>query len=189
MNNRAVKLFQSQKTVFSSKDLALLWQETNKNNLKSKMAYYVKRGLLTRISRGIFVKNKEYDPRELATSIYLPSYISFETVLRGAGMIFQYYDTIFVASVLSKTILVDRQRIAFRKLKDAVLYNPRGIENRGSYSIATPERAFLDLIYLFPEYHFDNLRTLDWNRCFELAEIYHNQALFKRLKQYQKLYA
>jgi predicted transcriptional regulator of viral defense system len=167
----------------------LIWQETNPNNLKAKIAYYVKQGALIRLTRGVFAKDKTYDPKELATSIYTPSYISFETVLREAGVMFQHYDTIFVAAPWPKTIVLGTTTIAFRKLKDTVLFNPVGVENRDNYSIASPERAFLDTIYLFPKYSFDNLRSINWERCFDLAKIYGNQQLMKRLKRYQKKYA
>jgi len=39
---------------------------------------------------------------ELAVKINTPSYISFETVLAQAGVIFQFYESVFVASHLSK---------------------------------------------------------------------------------------
>lgn len=189
MKNLIAKLYRSQKTILTSKDLALIWQETNQNNLKAKIAYYVKRGALIRLTRGVFAKDKNYNPKELATSIYTPSYISFETVLREAGVIFQHYDTIFVAGPWPKTMTVDKTSITFRKLKDMVLFSPAGVDNHGNYSIASPERAFLDTIYLFPEYYFDNLRSIDWEKSSELVTIYHNQQLVKRLIKYQKQYA
>lgn len=189
MDNLSVKLYQSSKTVFTNKDLALIWQESNQNNLKSKISYYVKRGVLVRLTRGIFSKNKEYNVRELANSIYIPSYISFETVLRDAGVIFQHYDTIFLASKWPKTIIIDKSTFTFRKLKDIVLFNDLGVVNKDNYSVATPERAFLDTIYLFPDYYFDNLRSIDWEKCEEIVKIYNNKELVKRLKKYKKQYA
>lgn len=189
MDNSIAKLYQSTKTVLTNKDLALIWQETNQNNLKAKIAYYVKRGALIRLTRGVFAKDNTYNPKELATSIYTPAYISFETALREAGAIFQHYDTIFVAGPWSKTMTIDTTTITFRKLKDAVLFSPIGVEQRDHYSIASLERAFLDTIYLSPEYSFDNLRSMDWARCFELVNIYSNQQLVKRLKRYQEQYA
>src|SRR3989339_1183404 len=123
MDNLIAKLYQSTKTILTIKDLALLWEETKPCNLKSKIGYYVKRGALIRLTRGVFAKNKNYNPKELATSIYTPSYISFETALREAGVIFQHYDTIFVASPWPKTLTIHNTTIAFRKLKDSVLYN------------------------------------------------------------------
>ena len=101
-------------------------------------------------------------------------------------MIFQHYDRIFVAGPRSSTKKIDGRAIVFRKLKDEVLHGPAGIKNENNYSIATPERAFLDMIYLFPNYYFDNLKPIDWEKCFELAKIYDNQQLIKRLKKYQK---
>ena len=189
MDSLVAKLYQSTKTVLTNKDIALIWQETNQNNLKAKIAYYVKRGALVRLTRGVFARDKNYNPKELATSIYTPSYISFETVLREAGIIFQHYDTIFVAGPWPKTMTIDKTTITFKKLKDIVLFNPAGIENKDNYCIASPERAFLDTIYLSPKYYFDNLRSINWEKCFELVKIYNNQQLIKRLKKYQKKYA
>lgn len=188
MDSLIAKLFQSSKTVLTNKDLALIWQENDQNNLNAKTAYYAKQKILIRLTRGVFAKNKDYNPKELATSVYTPSYISFETVLREAGIIFQHYDSIFIASKWPKTMAIDKRTFTFRKLKDIVLFNSAGIVSKNNYSIATPERAFLDMIYLFPNYYFDNLSSIDWERCGELAIIYHNKQLLKRLKKYRKNY-
>lgn len=188
MDSLIIKLYQSSKTVLTNKGLALIWQITDDESLNSKTAYYVKQNALIRLTRGVFAKNKDYDPRELANSLYAPSYISFETVLRDAGVIFQHYDTIFVASKWPKTTLIDKYSITFRKLKDNVLFNPTGIVSQENYSIATKERAFLDMIYLFPDYYFDNLGSIDWERCEEIVKIYNNKQLVKRLHKYHKDY-
>jgi predicted transcriptional regulator of viral defense system len=189
MDNLIAKLYQSPKTILTSKDLALIWGEANQNNLKAKIAYYVKQDALIRLTRGVFAKDKNYNPKELATSIYTPSYISFETVLREAGIIFQHYDTIFVAGPWSKTISIGETTFTFKKLKDTVLFSPAGVENKDNYSIASSERAFLDTIYLSPKYYFDNLRSINWEKCFELVKIYNNQQLVKRLSKYMDTYA
>ena len=186
MDSLIVKLYQSQKTVLTNKDISLIWQESDKNKLNAKTAYYVKQKALIRLTRGVFAKDKNYNPKELAASIYAPSYISFETVLRGEGVIFQHYDTIFVAGKWPKTAIIDKHTFVFRKLKDAVLYNITGIINRDNYSIATVERAFLDTIYLFPNYYFDNLKPINWEKCFGMVEIYDNKQLVKRLNKYYK---
>ncbi|OGY31349.1 MAG: hypothetical protein A3C02_03490 [Candidatus Andersenbacteria bacterium RIFCSPHIGHO2_02_FULL_45_11] len=189
MENAIATLYQSQKTIFTIKDLALLWAEKDNNNLKSKIAYYVKKGSLIRLTRGVFARDKDYNLKELATSIYTPSYISFETVLRESAVIFQHYDTVFVASKWPKTVEIDTHSIQFRKLKDELLFNPKGIVNKGTYSIATVERAFLDMLYISKEYHFDNLRPIDWEKCFDLVDIYDNKKLVERLTSYRNAYA
>lgn len=189
MDSLIAKLYQSPKTILTNKDLALIWQISDEQNLYSKITYYVKQKALIRLTRGVFAKNKDFNPKELATSIYTPSYISFETVLREAGVIFQHYETIFVASKWPKTAKIEKYMITFRKLKDAVLFNSTGVINKNNYSIATTERAFLDMIYLFPNYYFDNLKPINWEKCEEIAKIYNNKQLLKRFNKYRKNYA
>lgn len=185
-DNLLAKLYESPNTILTTNDIALIWGETNTANLTRKIKYYAKQGSIIRLTRGVFAKSIEYNAKELATSIYTPSYISFETVLREAGIIFQHHDSIFVAGPYPMTKKICKQTFTFRKLKDIVLYSALGIKAEKNYSIATPERAFLDTIYLFPEFYFDNLRSINWETCFELAKIYENQQLVKRVAQYQK---
>lgn len=189
MDSLIAKLYQSNKTILTNRDLALIWEENDQARLNDKAAYYVRQGALIRLTRGVFAKNKNYDAKELATSLYAPSYVSFETVLREAGIIFQHYDTIFAAAKWPKTITVDKYTITFRKLKDTALYNSTGVINKENFSIATPERAFLDMIYLFPDYYFDNLKPINWNLCDAMVKIYDNKQLVKRLNKYRKTYA
>lgn len=188
MKNGLIELWKTSKTIFTAKDLALLWSETNKNNLKAKIAYYTQTGDLLRLRRGVFARAKDYDIKELATSIYTPSYISLETVLAENGIIFQYYGQIFVVSYLTRTIECDGKRIEIRKIKDEILANPAGIINLGKYSAATPERAFLDRLYLSSSYHFDNLHPLNWEKCFELVKIYDSRKMNERLNNYYQVY-
>ena len=109
-------------------------------------------------------------------------------LLREAGIIFQHQNSVFVAGPYSAVKKFGDSVITFRKLKDSVLYNGLGVKNEKNYSIATPERAFLDAIYLSPKYYFDNLRSLNWEMCSELVKIYDNKQLVKRLKKYQTRY-
>lgn len=189
MDSLIAKLYQSPKTILTNKDLALIWQIDNKESLYSKISYYVKQKALIRITRGIFAKDKNFDVKELAVSIYTPSYISFETVLQETGVVFQYYETIFVAGSYSFIKKINKTVFTFRKLKEEALFNPIGIINKDNYSIASKERALLDTLYLFPNYYFDNLESIDWKRCDEIVKAYNNKQLVKRLNKYQKKYA
>lgn len=183
-------LYRTKNTVLTAKEIAILWGETHLSTLKARIHYYVKQGKLHQLRRGIYVKDvRSYDVLELGSKIYTPSYVSFETVLREAGIIFQYYETIFWASRFSQEVTCDRHRFVFRKLKDEILYNPGGVVHRNGYSIASPERAFLDMIYLFHAYYFDNLGSLQWEKCFELVKLYKSKQMIKRLNHYHKLYA
>jgi len=188
MENNLVKIYRSKKSVLSINDLAILMSERNGDNLKAKIYYYVKKGYLSRLRRGFYIKDKEFNERELATKIFTPSYISFETVLAQEGMTFQYYSSIFVASYLSRDIKVGDQRISYRKMKKSVLLNRAGLVNKGPYFEATMERAFLDTIYLQGEIYFDNVDNLDWNKVFELVKIYKNKDMERRVKKMRGKY-
>jgi predicted transcriptional regulator of viral defense system len=182
------RLLRSEQTVFSFKELLLTFRTDDSKSLKAKLNYYVKKGDLYRIRRGLYAKDVNYNRLELATKILIPSYISFETVLRSAGVIFQYYSQIFVASYQTKNIVCDGKTYSFRTIKPTILTNSLGIELREHYSIATPERAFLDVVYLNPEYHFDNFEPLDWNKVYEIVPIYENESMKHRVDRYKDAY-
>jgi len=181
-------LLKSPKTVFSTKDIALLWKSKTEGAVWVRLSSYVKAGKLIRVYRGIYAKDKNYDRMELATRIYTPAYVSFETVLTRAGINFQYYGNIFVASYVTREIEADGQKISFIKIKDYVLSNTMGIEQVGEVAMATKERAFLDRIYISRDYHFDHLDVLDWDKVFEILPIYRNQRMNKKVKAYFKDY-
>ncbi len=181
-------LLRSSKTVFSTKDVALLWGEERENRVSGRLNKYVKAGKLVRVRRGIYVKDKNYNRFELVTRIYTPSYISFETVLTRAGINFQYYGNIFVASYVTREIEADGQKISFVRMKDYVLSNTAGIEHSEGYSIATKERAFLDRIYISKDYHFDHLDPLDWDKVFQILPIYNNKRMIKKVNEYLEYY-
>jgi len=179
-------ILRSKRTVFTSKDLALLWGEPSSDATKTRIAYYVNMGKLFRIRKGIYAKDSDYDPLELATKIFIPSYVSFETVLAKEGVIFQHYQEIFVASYLTREIECHSQLFSFRKIKDTILTNGFGIINNNQYSIASPERAFLDLMYINKDYHFDNMISLNWDLLTEWVSYYQNKRMEQQLNQYYK---
>lgn len=180
-------LLRSPKTIFSTKDAALLWNENDSSVVTDRLKKYVKAGKLVRPYRGLYAKDQNYDRFELATRIYTPSYISFETVLTREGVNFQYYGNIFVASYVNREVSVGDQKITFVRMKDYVLSNTLGIEHNG-YATATRERAFLDRVYVSKEYHFDNLANLNWDKVFEILPIYHNKRMEKKVKEYFEAY-
>lgn len=181
-------LLRSPKTVFTTHDIALLWGGSGKNTASVRLNNYVRAGKLIRVCRGIYVKDKNYNRFELATRIYTPAYISFETVLTRSGINFQYYGNIFAASYITREIKVGGQNISFIRMKDYVLTNTAGIEHVDGIAMATKERAFLDRIYISKDYHFDHLDPLDWNKIFEILPIYRNKRMAKKVKEYFEYY-
>jgi predicted transcriptional regulator of viral defense system len=167
-------ILRSKKTVLTIQDIALLWRETVTQATRVRINYYVKKGELIQLRKGIYAKSLDYNRLELATSILKPAYVSFETVLAAEGLIFQVYEKIFAASYASREVIVDQQIYSYRKLKDPVLVNPLGIELTQETSIATPERAFLDTLYIHADYHFDSLLPLDWDKVYKILPLYTN---------------
>lgn len=181
------EILRSNKSVFSFKDLILLWGGIDKLTAGSRVNYYTKRNDLYHIRRGLYAKDKNYDKYELATKIFTPSYISFETVLGLVGVTFQHYSKIFIASYQNKEIECDGQIIAFKRIKDEILTNNSGIDIKENYSIASVERAFLDVIYLNTDYYFDNLSVLNWDKVYLILPIYGgNKRMGKMVKKYHE---
>ncbi len=185
-NHYLPALLRSHNTVFTFKELSLLWKETDVAATKKRVHRYVKAGELYPIRRGIYAKNQDYDRLELAQKIYTPAYISLETVLSREGVVFQHYDRVFVVSYLSREIFCDNRTYVFHRMKEIILTNTHGVEKRGNYHIASKERAFLDTIYLNKDYFFDNLSSINWELCFEILPIYDNNAMAKRVASYRR---
>jgi hypothetical protein len=181
-------LLRSSQTIFSTKDASLLWRENDNRIVTDRLKKYEKSGKLFRAYRGLYAKDQKFNYFELATRIYTPAYVSFETVLTRAGVSFQYYGNIFVASYVNREISVGEQKITFVRMKDYVLSNITGIEHNDGYAIATRERAFLDRVYVSKDYHFDNLAHLNWDKVFAILPIYHNKRLEKKINEYYKNY-
>ena len=180
-----LKIYKLKNTVFSISELNLLFNNTKSENLKAKLNYYVKKGDLVNPRKGIYAKSK-YNPLELPAKIYNPAYISLETVLQKNGVIFQNYKTIFAISYLTRKISTAKHQIQYRKIKQDILLNPQGIIQKQNYAIASKERAFLDALYLYKDYHFDNLAILDKKEVYKLLLIYNSQKLSQRVKKILK---
>jgi len=179
-------LLRSKKTVFSVKDVVLLWGDSNLGAVQVRLNYYVKNKKLIHLRRGVYAKDSNYNKAGLANHIMRPSYVSFETILAAAGINFQYSSHIFSASYAKREIVCDGTTYEFFRIKKSVLTNPAGIDQSREYSIAAPERAFLDTIYRSKDYHFDNLGVINWDKVFEILPLYENKTMNKRVGQYYK---
>jgi len=179
-------LYNDSRTVFRLKDVAMLIGETNFNSLNMRLNYYVRTGRLQNPRKGIYCK-PDYNSLELACRVFAPAYISLEYVLQQAGVIFQYDSRLTVVSYLSREISIDNQLFSFRKIKNELLVSLQGIEQQGNtVTIATPERAFLDMLYLNGDMYFDNLNPLKIELIEQILPIYNSQILKKRVQKLLK---
>ncbi len=176
------EIYNSTSSVFTLPAVALLLGETNFQLLNQKLHYYVHTGKLLRLRKGIYAK-PGYNPEELACVLYTPSYLSLEYVLQKAGVVFQYDSRLTAVSYLSRSVEADNRLIAYRKIKNEILINMRGINRSGNINIAIPERAFLDMMYLNAAYHFDNIHSLNEKVIRELLPIYNSKRLAQRVNK------
>ena len=186
-NDLILQLYSRPESVFTVDEIAQLIPAITYKSLRDRLYYFTKIGKLKRLHHGIYAK-KEYNPFELANRVYKPSYISLETELAKGGVVFQHYETLFLVSYLTRTIKVNSTGIQYRQIKGVVLTNTQGIEQKIGYFIATLERAFLDAVYIYKNYHFDNLAALDWEKVESHKKIYKSKVFEKRVGEYYKIY-
>jgi len=183
-NNKGIifEIYKSSRTVFRIMDIALLLNIEKTSSLRKILNYYVQTGKLLNPRKGFYAK-EGYKPEELACLLYPPTYISLEYVLQRAGVIFQYYSAITNVSYLSRETEIDNQTFRYRQIKGEILTNTAGIIlNKNNINIATPERAFLDMLYLYSRYYFDNLHILDKEKVKKILPAYNSRTLEKRVK-------
>jgi len=170
-------IYKDARSVFRLRDIALIAGETDFESLNKKLNYYVHKGKLQNPRKGIYTKSG-YNQEELACCIYTPAYVSLAYVLQKAGVVFQYNTAITTVSYLSRTIIVDEKTYSFRKLKGELLTDTTGIIRQPNFiNIASPERAFLDMLYLDKDYYFDNLNPLNKELVRKFLPIYQSKVL------------
>jgi hypothetical protein len=182
-NDIVLAIYQSNRTVFRMKDIAMLTGETEFQPLNRKLNYYVHTGKLMNPRKGLYTK-PDYNPEELACNIFAPSYISLEYVLQKAGILFQFDSRITAVSYLSRNIEVANQTYLFRKIRKEFLVNTVGIIRlKNHVNIASPERAFLDMFYLYKDSYFDNLNPIHTDLVYKLLPFYQSKSLEKRVNK------
>jgi hypothetical protein len=182
-NDLIFTLYNDARTVFKLNDIAMLSKDTNFESLSKRVNYIVRNKKLLNLRKGIYTKSS-YNKEELACRIYIPSYISLEYVLQKAGVIFQFNSAITSISYLSRTIEVGENELIYRKLKNEMLADMRGIiRYPDGVNIASPERALLDMLYLNGDTYFDNLNSIDKDFCFKLLPLYGSKILSERVKK------
>lgn len=175
-------LYRSGKTVFSTQEVRLLtFGVISPSALPNRLSRMVLGGDLLRLRQGVYAL-PSYDPLEFACKIQVPSYISMETVLRKHGVIFQYDNAITLASYQPKIIYNPSGKVfLFRKLATSILINRQGKIINPHYTIATVERAFLDLCYVDKWHTYENTAPIDPQKVLDLLPIYNNKALTRRV--------
>ncbi len=156
------------------------WQpDFDRNNLTR----WVKKGYIIRLRQGYFTfpeyKNKPDYYLYLANQIYRPSYISLHSALAFYGMIPEVVVQITsVTSLKTASFTNDFGEYSYNSIKESLMfgYELKPIADNLTIRFATPEKALLDLLYLYSFY--DNEQELEELR---LDEHYLSKELNKNL--------
>ncbi len=145
---------------FSLHQARLLFPDIDRSNFTR----WLKQGLLLRLRQEWYAFPDMLQvpdfARYVAERIYRPSYISLHTALSFYGIIPESVVRITSVTTLKKASFENAfGQYSYQCVKPAVFfgYEPKTIDlgmgfAARTYLLATPEKALLDLLYLYPEY-------------------------------------
>lgn len=169
------KIREIKKTYFGYQDIAKILA-IGRESAKVACARFVKQGAIVRIKRNIYILRERWQnlPIEgkfaLANLIQVPSYVSLMTAL-------SYYEVTtqiqrdFIESISiyrTKSVEIDKNIFNYSKIKKPLYF---GFNRGKGIFIASPEKAFLDALYLksLQRYNFD-LTSIDFSKL-KIVEI------------------
>jgi predicted transcriptional regulator of viral defense system len=167
-----------------------------------------RKGLLIRLRQGYYAfpeyRNMPGFGYYFANRIYQPSYISLQMALSFYGMIpeavVQYSS---VSSLKTMSFSNPIGEFSYMKMQDKLIfgYELKMLQEGISFKLACPEKALLDLLYLYPFYNtrqeIEELRfdedfmqgQLDWQKLLEYSVRFKNKALDQRIKLLRLCYS
>ena len=188
---------------FSSNQVYAWQPNFDRNNF----SHWIKRGLLVRLRQG-FYTFPEYISKPdfslyFANRIYRPSYVSLHTALAFYGIIPEA--VVQITSVTSlKTANFNNSfgEYSYKSVSEELMfgYDLKPLTDGRTLQLAKPEKAILDLLYLYPFYNTTNeLEELRLDDDFMLDEFnwelmqtyiiqFKNKVLEKRIKLLTSIY-
>jgi predicted transcriptional regulator of viral defense system len=180
------------------------WEpDFNRNNLTR----WINKGLVIRLRQGYYTfteyLGKSDYPFYFANRIYRPSYISLHSALAFYGLIPEAVVQITsVTSLKTADFSNTSGTYSYHSVKEKLMfgYDLKPIADGHTVAIATPEKALLDLLYLYPFYdseeELQELRLnesdinedLNIERLKEFVIRFGNNALENRVKKLIKTY-
>ena len=180
------------------------WQpDFDRNNLTR----WIKKGYLIRLRQGYFTfteyKKKPDYPLYFANRIYQPSYISLHTALAFYGMIPEaVVQIVSVTSLKTASFSNGIGEYSYHSVKENLMfgYELKPMADNHTIQFATPEKALLDLLYLYPFYdseqELEELRLdedylhddLNKDLLMDYCDMFQSKALDHRVKLLLKTY-
>jgi len=169
---------------------------------------WLKRGYLVRLRQGLYTfpeyKQKPDMAVYFAGRIYSPSYVSLHSALASSGLIPEAVVQITsVTSLKTARFKNDFGEYSYQSVREALMfgYEPRPLAEGRAVAYATPEKALLDLLYLYPFYNtaeeLENLRLdpvglreeLNPARLEAFTARFGSRAMEARVRLLRKVYA
>lgn len=198
IENSLIKL----KPIFSVKDIELAGFKV----FPYQLSKWVKDGYIKRLGAGLYLFSKAEVAFEfMANRLREPSYISLEYALYYYNLTVDIaFHVTSVTTKGTKNIVVGNQTFFYHHIKISVfdgfvvhqLGNDKNIGRR--FYIATPEKALVDLFYFNPNrfknvnqfrearFHEEEVKKqFDWRGVFNMASLYKNKSLEKRLQDFK----
>ena len=174
---------------------------------KSNITRWVKRGLLVKLRNGYY-SFPEYltqpDFRYFVSNrMYRPSYVSLHTALAFYGIIPEAVIPVSAVGALKKATFGNAfGTFMYQQIASELMfgYDVKPFSGDQSLLFAQPEKALLDLLYLYPFYNSSQEMTelrldedfmqqdLNVERFREYAQRFHSKALMKRVKLLLKIH-
>lgn len=177
------KLALSGKKVFTTEDLAVIWQIPRRRRLIELIKYYLREKRLIHIYKGVYAYGGDYTPLDIAQKLVPLSYISLYTASQIHGLTFQYYSSVYCVSLKSRRYKLENQGYIYHRIKEPVFYNQSGFVNNGRYIMADRERTITDCLYVFPGFAFDNFSGVDKEKLSSFSKIYKNKRVEKEAER------
>ncbi|MFC1493871.1 type IV toxin-antitoxin system AbiEi family antitoxin domain-containing protein [Thermodesulfobacteriota bacterium] len=150
------------------------------NSAKVSASRYVKQGYLVRIKKNMYTLPEFWNNAPIEDMFMIanlgqtPSYISLTTALSYYEITTQIQQDYIESIVIRRTKKININGLTFRynKIKDNLYF---GFVKEKDFFIATPEKAFIDTIYLtsLGRYAFDlaaiDREKINWNKIVDLC--------------------
>jgi len=188
--------------IVSTSQIRASGQAFDKNNL----GRWEKQDLIIKLKNGYYAFADTASTQGFAyyaaNKIYKPSYVSLHTALAFYGIIPESVTQITSVSSLKSSTFENKLGIfSYKKVKPSLMFGYNAMENGDfTFFLATPEKAILDLLYLYPFYNsaeeIRNLRMddyfmqndLDWGKLAVFAKKFDKQTLLKRIELLRKIF-
>lgn len=190
-----------QQICFTSNQVSAWYPGFDKNNL----GRWVGKGYIVKLRNGHYIFSEHLDTENInlfiANRIYRPSYVSLHTTLAFHGLIPESITQVTSVSTL-KTAHFHNGVFSYKTVKPHMFFGYTALPYNRNKSIlmATPEKAILDLLYLYPFYNsreeLQQLRldevmldeTFDKELYFTFLERIKSRAVEKRAKLLLQVY-